>query len=93
MVTSSFESAVDPTASAVDDPTSASHMTVYERNFMVMLQIYDDTKPGSESHMVKLLKVTHDVRRSKINSSALSTVAIKKQYPFFGYKKWVRKIH
>ena len=41
---------------------------------------YDDTKPGSESHMVKVLKVTHDVRRSKINSSALSTVAIEKQY-------------
>ena len=40
MVTSSFASAVDPTASAVDDPTSLSDMTAYERNFTVMQQIY-----------------------------------------------------
>ena len=50
-------------------------------------------KPGSESHMFKLLKMTHDARRSKINDSALSRVAIKIEYPFFGNNKWVSKIH
>ena len=59
MVTSSF---VDPTI-VVDDST-VSDMTTYEKNFTqsCYIQIYDDTKPRSESHMVKLLKVTHDVK-------------------------------
>ena len=62
MVTLSFASTVDLTASAVNDPTSVSDMAAYKRNFLVMLQIYNDSKPESESHMVKLLNVTHDVK-------------------------------
>ena len=84
MVTATYASTIDP--------TSVNDMTAYERNVTVMQQLYA-AKSGSESHMLKLLKITHDIRRSKINSSALSAVAIKEEYPFFENKKWVCKIH
>ena len=83
MVTATYPSTIDP--------TSVNDMTAYERNVTVMQQLHA-AKLGSESHMLKLLKIIHDVR-SKINNSALSAVAIKGEYPFFGNKKWVCKIH
>ena len=43
--------------------------------------------------MMKLLKMTHNIRRGKINSSTLSTVAIKDEFPFFDHRKWVCKVH
>jgi len=51
-----------------------------------MLCIYEKKSSSDYSHMMKLLKMTHDIRRSKINSSTLSAVAIKDEYPFFGHK-------
>ena len=49
---------------------------------------------SDNSHMMKLLKMMHDIRRSKINISTLSAVAIKEEYPFFGYKNgYVKKVH
>jgi len=83
MVTATYASTVNP--------TSVNDVTAYERNIVVMQQLYA-AKSGNECHMLKLLKMTHDVRRSKINNSALSAVAIKEEYPFFGHKKWVCKI-
>ena len=41
MVTTSYTSVVDPTASVVD-PTSVNDMTAYERNGSVMIQLYDE---------------------------------------------------
>ena len=65
--------------------------TAYERNVAVMIQIYEKKSKSDYSHMTKLLKMTHDIRRDKINTSILSAIAIKEEYPFFGHSKWVRK--
>ena len=70
-------------ASAVD-PTSVNDMSAYERNVSVMIQLYDEKKPGSESHMFKLLKMTHDARRSKINDSACLGLPLKKSIHSLG---------
>ena len=64
-------------------------MTAYERNVAVMAQLYAKKSVNDNSHMMKLLQMTHEVRRMKINSSTLSAMAIKEEYPFFGHKKWV----
>ena len=72
-------------ASTGDDDTTA-----YERNVAVMAQVYEKKSSSDYSHMMMLMKMTHEIRRSKINST-LSAVAIKEEYPFFRHKKWVCK--
>ena len=85
LVTASFASAVDP--------TSVNDMTAYERNTTVMLQLYERKSDSDYSHMIKLMKMTHEIRRSNINNSTSSAVTIKEEYPFFGHEKWVCNIH
>ena len=63
--------------------------TAYERNVAVMIQIYEKKSKSDYCHMTKLLKMTHNIRRDNINTSILSAVAIKEEYPFFGHSKWV----
>ena len=71
-------------ASTGDDDTTA-----YDRNVAVMAQVYEK----SLVHMMKLMKMTNEIRRTKINNSTLSAVAIKEEYPFFRHKKWVCKVY
>ena len=73
-------------ASTGDDDTTA-----YERNVAVMAQVYEKKSSSDYSHMMKLMKMTHEIRRTKINNSTLSAAAIKEEYPFFRHKKWVCK--
>ena len=79
-------SLVMTSATTGDDDTIA-----YERNVAVMAQVYEKKSSSDYSHMMKLMKMTHEIRRSKINNSTLSAVAIKEEYPFFRHKKWVCK--
>ena len=75
-------------ASTGDDDT-----TTYERNVAVMAQVYEKKSSSDYSHMMKLMKMTHEIRRSKINNSTLSAVAIKEEYPFFRHKNGYVKVY
>ena len=86
LVTATFASPVHPT-SVNDD------MTGYNRNTRVMLQLHERKSDSDYSHMIKLMSMTHKIRRSKIDNSTSSAVTIKEEYPFFGHEKWVCNIH
>ena len=72
----------------VGDQECDSDVVAYDRNMRVLLSEYKN-HPTNEIHIQKLMKVTHKLRRDKINSSALATVDIQKEYPFFEDRKWV----
>ena len=78
------------------DPPMASASnndpTAYERNVAVMIQIYGKKSKSDDSHMMKLLKMTHNIRRDKINTSTLFAVAIKEDYPFLGTENGYVKV-
>ena len=46
-------------------------------------------KPTNDSFIKKLIKVTHKLRREKINTSAAAAVDIQEEYPFLKDEKWV----
>lgn len=68
-----------------DEQESDSDVVAYERNMKVLLSEYKN-HPTNESHIQKLLKVTHKLRRDKIHISALATVDIQKEssYAYMG---------
>ena len=65
IVTASYASAADP--------TSDNCMVAYERNVAVLLQLYiiihESKSNNNHMIMLKLLKMTHQIRRININSS------------------------
>ena len=72
-------------ASAVA-PTSDTGMTPYERYVAVMTQLYEKKSISDNSHMMKLLQITHEVRRTKINSSTYLHWLLKKNIHSLGTK-------
>ena len=72
----------------VDDEKCDSDVVAYERNMKVLLSEYKK-QPTNDSHIQKLLKVTHKIRREKINASAAAAVDIQEEYPFLKDEKWV----
>ena len=45
---------------------------------------------SKEEHIQKLFKITHVLRRDKIQSSQSSIINLQNDYPFFEKGKWVR---
>lgn len=86
---SSWKKLVTASLASAIAPTSGTDITAYERNVAVMIQLYEKQSSSDYTHMMKLLKITHEMRRSKINTSTSSALAIKEKYPFFGHIKWV----
>ena len=62
----------------VDDQECDSDVVAYERNMKVLLSEYKK-QPTNDAHIQKLLKVTHKIRREKINTSAVSAVDIQEE--------------
>ena len=69
-------------------PDPDSDMVAYERNTKVLLDEYAN-HPSNHSHILKLLEVTHLIRREKIQTSQLSIAQLQKEYPYFQNGKWV----
>lgn len=63
-------------------------MVAYERNTKVLLDEYAN-HPSNDRHIMKLLEVTHPIRRENIHSSQLSIAKLQKEYPYFQNGKWV----
>ena len=61
----------------------------YERNMKVLLHELKSDK-SNEEHIQKLFKITHALRREKIQSSQSSITNLQNDYPFFEKGKWVR---
>ena len=64
-----------------DDQECDRDVVAYERNMITLPTKYND-HPTNESHIEKLLKVTHKLQRDKINNSALPVGDIEKNIHF-----------
>ena len=69
-------------------PDPDSDMVAYERNTKVLLDEYAN-HPSNYSHILKLLEVTHLIRREKIQTSQLSIAQLQKENPYFQNGIWV----
>ena len=61
----------------------------YERNVQSLKDELSKSRPNNNK-IHQLLKLTHATRRRQIEDSDLHAVLLKEEYPFLGFKKWVR---
>ena len=80
---------------ATGHPSSADgddDVAAYERNIQSLSEELARANPNS-NRVYRLLKLTHSMRRSKIEHCDLHVSQLKEEYPFFGSKKWVSTLH
>ena len=80
--------AVPAAACRLSSTDGGDDLVAYERNVQSLTEEFAKTNPNN-NRLYQLLKLTHSMRRSKIEHCDMRASQLKEEYPFFGSKKWV----
>lgn len=75
-------------ASPVFEDSGTDDKVAYERNTKALLEEYKRQRPNHK-RMYHILKLTHAMRRIRINNCLVPSLELLKEYQFFQQKKWV----